>query len=82
MVDENIEEALLLLPAASSPSFPSLQAAYGPALSIVVSNISGSIKYTNRTAVLDVAIVTPGLLSLESQPRARSFVYLQRLLVK
>jgi phosphopantetheine adenylyltransferase len=78
MEGEKVENALLLLPAPKSPSFTSLQAAYGPALSIVFSDISGSS--TNRTVLLDVAIVTPGLLAPESQPRARSFVYLQQLL--
>ncbi|KLJ10396.1 hypothetical protein EMPG_14225 [Blastomyces silverae] len=73
-------EALLLLPSTSSISYSSLKAAYSPALSIILAELSSPIKGTRNKAVLDIAITARGLAAPDSAPRGRSFVHLQQLL--
>ncbi|KAL2370284.1 pantetheine-phosphate adenylyltransferase [Blastomyces gilchristii SLH14081] len=73
-------EALLLLPSTSSTSYSSLKAAYNPALSIILAELSSPIKGTSSKAVLDIAITARGLAAPDSAPRGRSFVHLQQLL--
>lgn len=71
--------ALLLFPSAPS-SFDSLKAAYLPALTTVLLEISKSVRGTDQIGTLDISVTTPGLLSPESQPRTRHFATLQRFL--
>ncbi|EEH41645.1 pantetheine-phosphate adenylyltransferase family protein [Paracoccidioides lutzii Pb01] len=73
-------EALLLLPGTPSTSFSSLKAAYGPALSTVLADLSRPIRGTNGTAVLDIGITIRGLAAPDSAPRGRAFAHLQHLL--
>ncbi|PGH11358.1 hypothetical protein AJ80_07149 [Polytolypa hystricis UAMH7299] len=72
-------EALLLLTRVPSIEFSSLKAAYAPAFRKVLGDLSASVEGTNKIAILDVAVVIDGLLTPESQPRARVFNQLQRL---
>ncbi|OJD11977.1 hypothetical protein AJ78_07360 [Emergomyces pasteurianus Ep9510] len=73
-------DALLLLPSTRSTSFSSLKAAYGPALSTTLSELSTPIKGTKGKVVLDIAIAAPGLAAPEAGPRGRTFAHLQHLL--
>ncbi|OJD10744.1 hypothetical protein ACJ73_09710 [Blastomyces percursus] len=75
-----LHEALLLLPSTSSTSYSSLKAAYSPALSTILAELSSPIKGTSNKAVLDIAIAARGSAAPDSAPRGRSFVYLQQLL--
>ncbi|EER45224.1 pantetheine-phosphate adenylyltransferase [Histoplasma capsulatum var. duboisii H88] len=78
--ENSSHEALLLLPCTLSNSFASLKAAYQPALSIILAELSSPIKGTSGKAVLDIAITARGLAVPESAPRRRAFVHLQQLL--
>ncbi|KKZ66414.1 hypothetical protein EMCG_07918 [[Emmonsia] crescens] len=73
-------EALLLLPSTPSTTFSSLKAAYSPALSTILAELSSPIKGTSGKAVLDIAITARGLAAPESAPRGRTFSHLQQLL--
>ncbi|PGH12503.1 hypothetical protein AJ79_04247 [Helicocarpus griseus UAMH5409] len=73
-------EALLLLPGTPSTTYASLKAAYGPALSVVLAELSTPIKGTSGKAVLDIAIAARGLAAPDSAPRGRAFAHLQQLL--
>lgn len=72
--------ALLLLPPPPSASFKQLQEAYRPSISAACSKLPRSLKSVNQTAILDVALCVPGLLSPTCLPRMRVFGFLQRLL--
>ncbi|GES62434.1 pantetheine-phosphate adenylyltransferase family protein [Aspergillus terreus] len=72
--------ALLLLPPPPSASFPQFKEAYEPILSEVYSKLAQSLDGLNQSAILDIALSLPGLLSPECQPRARMYGSLRRFL--
>ncbi|PYH93527.1 pantetheine-phosphate adenylyltransferase family protein [Aspergillus ellipticus CBS 707.79] len=72
--------ALLLLPPPPSASFDQFKAAYEPILVAVCSRLAQQLDGANRTAILDIALSLPGLLSPSCQPRTRAFGSLQTLL--
>ena len=69
---------LLLPPSPSPPSFLHLRAAYGPALSHVLSDLSEIASRTDAGHVLDIALSKPELLA-QSSPRASTFGTVQEL---
>lgn len=71
--------ALLLLPYAPS-SFDSLRAAFLPALTTTLWELSKTVRGTNKIGTLDISVTIPGLLSPDLQPRTRFFASLQRFL--
>ncbi|KAK2761357.1 hypothetical protein FQN54_001879 [Arachnomyces sp. PD_36] len=71
--------ALLVLPTAPS-SFDSLKTAYLSALTAVLSDLAQSVQGTDKIATLEIAAITPGLLSPHTQPRTRLFDALQKFL--
>ncbi|KAL4891021.1 hypothetical protein BDV59DRAFT_76545 [Aspergillus ambiguus] len=72
--------ALLLLPPPPSSSFPLFKDAYEPILSAVYSRLAQSLDGLNQSAILDIALSLPGLLSPGHQPRARMYGSLRRFL--
>ncbi|PWY86027.1 pantetheine-phosphate adenylyltransferase family protein [Aspergillus heteromorphus CBS 117.55] len=72
--------ALLLLPPPPSASFDQFKAAYEPILVAVCSKLAQQLDGANRTAILDIALSLPGLLSPSCQPQTRAFASLQSFL--
>ncbi|EHA20595.1 hypothetical protein ASPNIDRAFT_54557 [Aspergillus niger ATCC 1015] len=72
--------ALLLLPPPPSASFNEFKAAYEPALLGVCTKLVRELNGANHTAILDIALSLPGLLSPSCRPRTRAFSSLQSLL--
>ncbi|KAF9888802.1 hypothetical protein FE257_008378 [Aspergillus nanangensis] len=71
---------LLLLPPPPSASFHQFKDAYEPILSSVYSNLSQSLGGLNQSAVLEIALSLPRLLSPECQPRASTYGSLRHFL--
>ncbi|RAL05980.1 putative pantetheine-phosphate adenylyltransferase [Aspergillus ibericus CBS 121593] len=72
--------ALLLLPPPPSASFDQFKAAYEPILLAVCSKLVQELNGANRTAILDIALSLPGLLSPACRPWTRAFSSLQSFL--
>ncbi|CAI7586452.1 unnamed protein product [Penicillium viridicatum] len=76
----NSPSALLLLPPPPAFSFVQVKDAFQPSLVDVYTKLSNALIGSNRTAVLDIALAIPDLLSPACQPRARVFAQLQHYL--
>ncbi|CAI7646695.1 unnamed protein product [Penicillium crustosum] len=76
----NSPSALLLLPPPPAFSFVQVKDAFQPSLVDVYTKLSNALIGSNRTAVLDIALAIPELLSPGCQPRARVFAQLQHYL--
>ncbi|KAJ5543314.1 hypothetical protein N7535_005742 [Penicillium sp. DV-2018c] len=76
----NSPSALLLLPPPPAFSFAQVKNAFEPSLVDVYAKLSKALNGSNRTAVLDVALAIPDLLSPSCRPRARVFAQLQHYL--
>jgi phosphopantetheine adenylyltransferase len=74
--------ALLLLPAPTSFTRPSLRTACGPTLSSLLPFVAKSVKGTNDIARLDVAVVLPEFINVNDTPRAILFAKTQTLLTE
>jgi phosphopantetheine adenylyltransferase len=79
MADPNPPSALLLLPPPSAFSFDPVKDAFEPSLADVYTKLSDKLNESNDTAILDIALAIPGLLS-SCQPRAKVFAQLQHYL--
>lgn len=78
MANTTAPQALLLLPAPSSPA--SLRPAFGPTLSHVLPFLANSVKDTQNVARLDLGIMLPKTFSTRMSPRASVFPRVQDLL--
>ncbi|CRL26854.1 Cytidylyltransferase [Penicillium camemberti] len=76
----NSPSALLLLPPPPAFSFVQVKDAFQPSLVDVYTKLSNALIGSNRTALLDIALAIPDLLSPACQPRARVFAQLQHYL--
>ncbi|KAI2708470.1 hypothetical protein CBS147332_6531 [Penicillium roqueforti] len=76
----NSPSALLLLPPPPAFSFAEVKDAFQPSLVEVYTKLSNALIGSNRTAVLDIALAIPDLLSPSCQPRAKVFAQLQHYL--
>ncbi|KAJ5788487.1 hypothetical protein N7457_003477 [Penicillium paradoxum] len=76
----NSPSALLLLPPPSAFSFAQVKDAFEPSLVDVYARLSKALDGSNRTALLDIALAIPDLLSPSCKPRARVFAQLQHYL--
>jgi phosphopantetheine adenylyltransferase len=71
--------ALLLLPPPSGFTFDQVKDAFEPSLVDVYTKLSDKLNESNETAILDIALSIPGLLS-SCQPRSKVFAQLQHYL--
>ncbi|CAP93438.1 hypothetical protein E8E15_003248 [Penicillium rubens] len=76
----NSPSALLLLPPPPAFSFAQVKDVFQPSLVDVYTKLSNALSGSNRTAVLDIALAIPDLLSPSCQPRAKVFAQLQHYL--
>ncbi|KAJ5791649.1 uncharacterized protein N7518_008660 [Penicillium psychrosexuale] len=76
----NSPSALLLLPPPPAFSFAEVKDAFQPSLVEVYTKLSNALIGSNRTAVIDIALAIPDLLSPNCQPRAKVFAQLQHYL--
>ncbi|CAI7663663.1 unnamed protein product [Penicillium glandicola] len=67
----NSPSALLLLPPPPAFSFAKVKDAFQPSFVDVYTKLSKALAGSNRTAVLDIALAIPDLLSPSCQPRAK-----------
>jgi phosphopantetheine adenylyltransferase len=82
MEGATVPSALLLLPAPTSFRRASLRAACGPTLSSLLPFVAQSVKGTNNTARLDVAVVLPEFINIKDTPRVILFAEIQSLLTE
>ncbi|KAJ5142816.1 uncharacterized protein N7515_001603 [Penicillium bovifimosum] len=78
--DTNPPSALLLLPPPPAFSFAQVKNAFEPSLVDVYAKLSKALNGSNRTAVLDIVLAIPDLLSPSCKPRAKVFAQLQHYL--
>lgn len=76
----NSPSALLLLPPPPAFSFAQVKDVFQPSLVDVYTKLSNALSGSNRTAVLDIALAIPDLISPSCQPRAKVFAQLQHYL--
>ncbi|KAJ5170359.1 Cytidylyltransferase [Penicillium coprophilum] len=78
--DTNSPSALLLLPPPPAFSYNQVKDAFESSLVNVLTKLSNALVGSNRTALLDIALAIPDLLSPSCQPRAKVFAQLQHYL--
>ncbi|KAI9834394.1 MAG: hypothetical protein M1819_003005 [Sarea resinae] len=73
---------LLLPPPPSPPSFPALEAAYGPTLRVALSRVASAVEKSSQAAVLEIALPCPHLFRQLYAPRGRLYHRTQELVAR